>query len=181
MIPVSNAITWTSDNELAATVSEEGVVTGVANGTANITAKTTVKGVEYSAVCSVTVSSESQTVTLTPSDFDKYDDPAVSKTLHGLTMMVCNVMNQSNKIQLKKNSTNLYNTVAFNPIDSITFEGVNKTNNFTVSAGTSADNLAPITPTIDGSKLIYELDGATFFEVKNGQGVFTCDKIIFEM
>ena len=181
MIPVSNAITWTSDNESAATVSEEGVVTGVANGTANITAKTTVKGVEYSAVCSVTVSSESQTVTLTPSDFDKYDDPAVSKTLHGLTMMVCNVMNQSNKIQLKKNSTNLYNTVAFNPIDSITFEGVNKTNNFTVSAGTSADDLSPITPTIDGSKLIYELDGATFFEVKNGQGVFTCDKIIFEM
>ena len=95
-------------------------------------------------------------------------------------MTVCNVMNQTNKVQLAKNSTNMLNETAYSPITSITFDGFNNTDNFVVYGGNSADNLTAITPTITGTKLTYDFDGATFFKVVNGKGVFTCDSITFE-
>jgi uncharacterized protein YjdB len=48
-------ITWSSDNELVATVDASGLVTAVAAGTATITATSTVDGTK-SATCALTVS-----------------------------------------------------------------------------------------------------------------------------
>ena len=89
-------------------------------------------------------------------------------------------MNMSGKIQLKKNSVNMYNATAFNPITSITFAGTNKQDTFTVYAGNSADNLTKVDAEVSGTTLTYNLDGATFFKVENGRGVFSCDTITFE-
>lgn len=52
--PADAVVTWTSDDESDATVSD-GTVTGVAVGTANITASITVSGTTYTDTCHVTV------------------------------------------------------------------------------------------------------------------------------
>ena len=122
-----------------------------------------------------------ETVTITPNDVPtKYDDSATERTICGLTMMVCNVMKQSGKIQLKKNSTNMYNTTAYAPMASITFTGTNKQDDtFTVYAGTSSSSLEVMTPIVSGTTITYNMGGATFFKIENGAGVFTCDSNVF--
>ena len=120
------------------------------------------------------------TVTITPNDVpDSYDSPAAERTICGLTMMVCNVMKNASLIQLKKNSVNMYNTVAYDPMASLVFEGTNKQDNFTVYAGSSSSSLTEVTPSISGTTLTYNMNGATFFKVQNGSGVFTCSSITF--
>ena len=53
-VPDDAEVTWSSSDELVATV-EEGVVTGVAAGDATITASITVDETDYTATCAVTV------------------------------------------------------------------------------------------------------------------------------
>ena len=121
-------------------------------------------------------------ITLTSADVPtKYDDSEAEHTMQGLKFATTSVMNQSNKIQFKKNVGVLRNAEAFDSIAYIKLVDANKTatdETLKMEAGTSADNLTEITATQDGSDLIYELDGATFFKLSNcGTGVFTCSSI----
>lgn len=54
-VPADAVVTWTSNDDEKATVSNLGVVTGVAEGTATITASITVDGQTYTDTCIVTV------------------------------------------------------------------------------------------------------------------------------
>ena len=73
----------------------------------------------------------------------------------------------------------MYNQTAFDPIESITFTDASKQNEFSVYAGNSADSLTKVDAEISGSTLTYNLEGATFFKVENGRGVFNCSSITF--
>ena len=52
---IEGTVTWTSDNEAVAKVSNTGLVTAIAAGTAKITASVTFEGETYTAECNVTV------------------------------------------------------------------------------------------------------------------------------
>ena len=56
----SSAITWSTSNNLVATVTQSGVVSAVKAGTATITASATIDGDVYSASCEVTVSASKE-------------------------------------------------------------------------------------------------------------------------
>ena len=183
MVPSSSVVTWESTNTAVATV-ENGLITvanNITEGTTTIKASTTVEGSKLEAECAVTVSTTSQTVTITPADVPtKYDETFTKRTIQGLELTVRDVMNQTNKVQIKKNTGCIYNAAALNPITSITFNGANKSDNMTLSAGTAADSLTAVDAEVTGSTVTYNLDGATFFKFENGKGVFTCDSITFE-
>ena len=180
---ITDAVEFSSSDESIATVDH---LTGLVHilSTAPLDSQVTITATAgtYEATCVITVK-ESIDVTIGTSDVPtKYDSTATARTIKGLDFMVCNVMLQDGKIQMKKNSTNLYNTTAFDPIDSITFVGANKeadTTTFTVFAGNASNNLEAVAATQDGANLVYNLNGATFFQIKNGTGVFTCSEIIF--
>ena len=61
-------VTWSSDAESVATVDADGKVTAVAAGTANITATTADGG--YKAICAVTVTDKTYTISVTPDELD---------------------------------------------------------------------------------------------------------------
>lgn len=185
MIPSSNTITFESSAPAVATVSNTGLISvpsNITEGTTTIKVSTVFEGQTYEASCVVTVKNSSTTVKITASHCpSKYSESDVEVTLNGLTMKASNIMNQKGKIQLKSNLGRMYNTVAYEPITSITFENYSGSA-LSVSAGTSSSSLTKITGESDlsGKTVVYNLDGATFFKIENGKGVFTCDSITFE-
>ena len=58
-VPADAEVTWSSDTEGVATVSDAGLVTAAGTGTATITATITVDGETYTASCGVTVAAPS--------------------------------------------------------------------------------------------------------------------------
>lgn len=175
-------VVFTSGDTNIATVDDTGLVEvkeGVAEGsTVTITAKAGV----LEATCVITVKTITEVTIGTEDVPASYDPTPTERTMAGLTMMVQNIMLQSGNIQFKKNSVNMQNTTAYDPITSIKFVDASKASDpssFTVSAGTSASDLTPVTPVVEDGALVYNLNGATFFKVENGKGVFTCSSIVF--
>ena len=129
-----------------------------------------------------TIPTPTTTKAISPSDFSS-SYTSGTKTINGLTMKYTDIMDTNisgtHYIQFKKNSGNLYNETAYDPMVSIRFVNINRTDVITLSAGTSRSSLSAITPIEDGNDLVYVLDGATFFEVTIAGNAVQCTSIVF--
>ena len=129
-----------------------------------------------------TIPTPTTTKTISPSDFSS-SYTSGTKTINGLTFKYTDMMDVNvggtHYVQLKKNTGNMYNETAYDPMVSIRFTNINRTDVITLSAGTSRSSLSAVTPIEDGNDLVYVLDGATFFEVTIAGNAIQCTSIVF--
>ena len=163
-------VTWSSSASGVASVIN-GVVTANSKGTATITV-TTVDG-SKTAQCVVTVTSQpAETFTINYTDLtsvgypkDAEETGSASGSNNGTMSFKYFYTYQNNsKIQTKKGQGYIYNTTSLT-IMSITLNNVEGT--FTVYKGSTAH---PESTEVTGSNGTYQLDGASYFTIKNNSG-----------
>ena len=172
----SSTITWTSSNTSVVTVSSSTAasgasvtLTGKAAGTATVTAKATINSQQYTATCSVTVTSSGggqqtgDSYSILYTDLDtSYPTSATSYTAaSGLSFTAYNTANFSSKVQFKKSGGYIYNNSSLN-LGTLTINGLSGT--LTVYAGSSSN---PSSTTITGSNGVYDLTGYNYFKIIN--------------
>lgn len=188
-------VTWMSSNELVATVSSTGIVTGVGAGTANITATSVANGT-LSDTKPITVSGEAASVydkTLTATKFG-YGSSYVSGNyvVEGMVFYSENVMKQSNKnnsLQLKAATGFIYNASSFTAnIKTITvdLETTNADTEYVLTVGTTNNPAIVVSGSTSGGLTVYDVSAAgeyKFFKLLNtgSSGTLYADAIIVEM
>lgn len=117
------------------------------------------------------------TITLTAADMPtSYDDEPTPYLMGGIILDCQRVMNQSNKIQIKKGGNYIGNSLELAPIASISVTGASYAP--TVKAGTSASSLSAVTAEGQDGSFTFNLNGAKFFELSSGSSVLTMTSLV---